>query len=268
MEHAMSSTPPLPTLVPSAEPVRLLSPDADRVRIDLDAYCWTCQHRHRLGRTPQDFAQELWEWEAKHRGHAYEFLSPARRIPPRFDDQVYAAAGEAPWWLALEENANVKISYAASVALTITLDGLASSSTFLVGQESTVVDNTTNLYVDGRLTARIRTGTTPTVDTEIRLYGYTALDDTPTYPDTITGTNGTRTLTNAYILDSGLISLGATAVSAASNITYPIRCLTVAEAFGVHPKRLGVFAVHNTVAALHATGPHVVTYIGAYITSI
>jgi hypothetical protein len=235
-----------------------VAPDA-RVRIDLDAYCWTCHHRHRLGRTPQDFTAELWEWEVKHRGHDFEFLSPARRLPPRFDDRVYADAGEAPWWLTLQENANVKLSYAASVALTITLDALASASTFLVGQESTVLDNTSNLYVDGRVTARIRTGGTPTVDTEIRLYGYAALDDTPTYPDTIT---------NAYMLDSGLMLMGSTAVSATGNLTYPLRCLTVAEAFGVHPKRFGLFAAHNTVAALHATGPHVISYIGAYITSV
>jgi hypothetical protein len=258
----------LPTLAPSTEPVRLLSPDAERVRIDLDAYCWTCEHRHRLGRTPQTFAEELWEWEAKHRDHAYEFLSPARRIPPHFDDQVYETAGEAPWWLALRENANVKLAYAASAALALTLDGLASASTFLVGQESTALDNTANLYVDGRITARVRTGATPTVDTEIRLYGYAALDDTPTYPDTIVGTNNPRTLTNAYILDSGLILVGATAVSASGNVTYPIRCLTVAEAFGLHPKRFGIFAAHNTVNALHATGPHVVAYTGAYITSV
>jgi hypothetical protein len=264
----MATALPLPLLRPSTEPVRLLSPDAERVRLDLDAYCWTCQHRHRLGRTPQDFTAELWEWEVKHRGHDFEFLSPRRRLPPHFDDQVYAAAGEAPWWLALKENANVKIAYAASAALTITLDALASASTFLVGQESTALLNTSDLYIDGRLSARIRTGATPTVDTEIRLYGYAALDDTPTYPDTITGTNSARTITNAYMLDSGLIPIGTTAVSATANLTYPIRCLTVAEAFGMHPKRFGVFVAHNNGGALHATGPHVVTYIGAYITSI
>lgn len=258
----------LPPLTPSAAPVRLLSPDAERVRIDLDAYCWTCGHRHRLGRTPQTFTQELWEWEAKHRGHAYEFLSPQRRLPPRFDDQVYEDAGEAPWWLALQENANVKIAYQSSAALTITLDGLGASSTFLTGQESTAVVNTSDLNIDGRITARVRTGTTPAVDTEIRLYGYSSLDDTPTYPDTIVGTNNARTLTSAYILDSALILLGSTAVSATSSITYPIRCLTIAEAFGLHPKRFGVFAAHNNTNALHATGPHVVTYIGAYLTSV
>ena len=30
-----------------------LSPDTDRVRVDLDAVCRTCKTRHRLGRTPR-----------------------------------------------------------------------------------------------------------------------------------------------------------------------------------------------------------------------
>jgi hypothetical protein len=243
-------------------------PDA-RVRLDLDAYCHTCQHRHRLGRTPQDFTAELWEWEAKHHDHEFEFLSPRRQLPPRFDDRAYQARGEAPWWLTYAENANVKIAYAAAVALTITLASLATSSTFLVGRASTALDNTSNLYVDGRITAIVTTGTTPTVDTEIRLYGYADLTDTPTYPDAITGTDAGKTITNAYILDTGLTLLGATAVSATSNVTYPIRCLTVAEAFGVHPKRVGIFAVHNTAVNLHATGTnHALQYSGAYITSV
>jgi len=243
-------------------------PDTALVQVDLDAYCWTCQHRHRLGRTPQHFTAEVWEWEAKHRGHDFEFLSPRRRIPPRFDDQPYAQAGEAPWWLTLRENANIKLTYATAATITITLASLPTSSTFLVGQESTAILNTTDLYLDGRITAKITTGTTPTVDTEIRVYGYYGMDDTPTYPDTITGTNSARTITNAYILDSGIILLGATAVSAVSNIGYPIRCLTIAEAFGFVPKRFGLFVVHNTAVNLHATGGnHSLNYIAAYLTS-
>jgi hypothetical protein len=250
-------------------PTVLHVPDAALVQVDLDAYCWTCNHRHRLGRTPQGFTAEVWEWEAKHRGHEFEFLSPRRRLPPSLDERPYAQAGAAPWWLEVQENANVKLAYAASAALTITLASLGSSTTFLSGRESTAVNNTANLYVDGRITVRIRTGTTPTVDTEIRVYGYAALDDTPTYPDTIVGTDNARSITNAYILDAGLVLLGATAVSATSNVDYFIRCLTVAEAFGFAPPRFGVYVAHSTVAALNATGgTHVLTYIGAYLTSL
>ena len=248
-------------------PTAIRSPDEARVRLDLDAMCHTCQHRHRLGRSLQDFTAEMWEWEVKHRGHDFEFLSPRRQLPLHFDDKVYEQAGDAPWWLLYTENANVKVSYAASAAFTTALASLASDTNLLAGHESTALDNTSNLYIDGRITARLTVGTSPTVDRELRIYGYASLDDTPTYPDTLTGISGNRTLTNAYMLDSGLILIGATAMSATSNLTYPIRCLTVAEAFGLHPKRLGVFVVHNAVAALHATSPNIISYIGAYITS-
>jgi hypothetical protein len=258
----------LPPLTPIVEPVRRRDHDAQSVHLDLDAYCWTCNHRHRLGRTLQSFTAEMWEWEAKHRDHAYEFLSPRRRLPARLGDSAYTDE-TAPWWLTVAENANVKLAYAASAAMTITLASLASSSTFLVGQESTAIVNTTDLYVDGRVTVKITTSATaPTVDTEIRVYGVQPLDDTPTWPDTMTGTNAGRTVTSAYILDSAFILLGATAVSAATAVGYPIRTLTLAEAFGFVPKRFSVYVAHNTGQALHATaGNHALTYIGAYLTS-
>src|SRR5262245_11433600 len=103
----------------------LETPDTSRVRLDLDAYCWTCKHRHRRGRTPQEFTSEMWEWEVKHRGHNFEFLSPHRRIPPGFDDRAYQQADEGPWWLQLAENANIKLAYSSAAAVTITLASLA-----------------------------------------------------------------------------------------------------------------------------------------------
>lgn len=248
---------------------QLISPDQERVRLDLDAYCHTCHHRHRLGRTPQTFTQEMWEWEAKHRAHDFEFLSPKRRIPPHFDDAVFQHACQAPWWLEYAENANVKIAYASSAALTCTLASLATSSTFVAGREATAIVNTSNSYVDYRVTAKITTGTSPTVDKEIRIYAYAVLDDTPTYPDTITGTDSAVTITNTYILQAGFILLGATSNSATSSVAYPIKCLTLAEAFGHCPTRWGLFIAHSTAVNLHATGGnHVISQIGAYLTVV
>lgn len=247
----------------------LISPDQERVRVDLDAYCHSCKHWHKLGCTPQSFTEEMWEWEAKHRGHEFEFLSPRRRLPRHFDDRVFAKAGDAPWWLRYRSNANIKIAYAASAALTCTLASLATSSTLLVGREATAIVNTTNLYVDYRVTAKITTGTSPTVDSEIRIYAYAVMNDTPAYPDTITGTDSGVTLTNAYIRDAGLTLIGATSNSATSSIGYPIRCLTIAEAFGHCPTRWGLWITHSTGVNLHATGGnHVLTQIGAYYTSV
>jgi hypothetical protein len=247
----------------------LRSPDDVRVRLDLDAYCHDCKHWHRLGCTPQGFTDEVWEWDAKHHGHDFEFLSPRRRLPRHYDDRAYQDAGIAPLWLEYAENANLKIAYNASTTITCTLTSLASSATFVAGRECTSIDNSSGLYFDYAITGKVTTGTSPTVNTEIRLYAYAALNDTPTYPDTITGVDATVTLTNTQILENGFMLLGGTTVSGTSNIGYPLgRLLTIAEAFGHARRRWGFFVTHNTVAALHATaGNHLLSHTAAYITS-
>jgi hypothetical protein len=240
------------------------------VQIHLDGYCHTCKQRHALRPyLPDDFTVELWSWYHKHQGHDFEFLSPRRRLPPRFRDRIWQKLGLAPWWLEYRENTNFKIQYDAAVALTLTLGSLASSATFVAGRESVAIDNSSApRSIDSELTAKITTGTTPTVDTEIRVYTYQALNpDTPTYPDTLTGSNADVTLTSPYTLSGGFVLMGSTGVAATSNISYPIKCLSLAVAYGKEPKRWGVYVTHNTVAALHATGGnHVLVRTPAYIT--
>src|SRR5262245_13225585 len=140
----------------------------DRLRLDLDAVCRTCRCRHRLGLTLQDFTEEAWAWHTKHPGHDVEFTSPRRRIPPRFRDALYWLTGWAPWWLLERENADIKIEWSASSAITIGLhNSIASSSTFVTGRESASINNATTKYVDYRIAVqKITTGTTPTVDKE------------------------------------------------------------------------------------------------------
>jgi hypothetical protein len=245
-------------------------PDEAGVQIRLDAYCHTCQHRHVLrALAPTDFSTEVWSWYHKHTGHAFEFLSPTRRLPRRFRDWFWQKLGFAPWWLEYAENTNFKLQYDAAAALTMTLTSLATNSTFQAGRESTVIDNSSSpRSIDSELTVKITTGTTPTIDTEIRIYAYQALNpDTPTYPDTITGANANVTLTSAYTLAGGFVAMGSTAVSATSSIGYPIKCLSLAQAYGKEPKRWGLYVAHNTVAALHATGTnHVLIRTPCYLT--
>ena len=238
------------------------------VRIHLDCYCHTCKlwHRPQPG-TPEQFTYELWDWRAKHVGHDFEFLSPKRRIPRGFRDWLWQKLGLAPWWLDYHANTNFKFFYGTPTAITISPASLASSATFIAGRESTAVDNSSNRNIDSEITAKSTTGTTPTVDKEIRLYGYQALNaDTPTYPDTVTGTDAALSLTSTYTLDGGFVLFGATSNSATSNIGYPIRCLSTAQAWGKEPKRWGLYLAHSTVAALHATGGnHIVNRTSAYL---
>ena len=240
------------------------------VQIALDCYCHTCKLWHRPQPcTPDGFSQALWEWHAKHVGHDFEFLSPRRRLPRRFRDWFWAKLGYAPWWLDYGENTNFKLAYAAAAAMTITLTSLATSSTWIAGRDAVAIDNSTTRNIDSEITARIAVGATVTADTEIRVYGVQALNpDTPTWPDTILGTNAAVALTSTYTRDGGIKPLlGATAVAATANVVYPIACLSTAQAWGKEPKRWTVFVTHNTTgSALNATQTApVITYTSSYL---
>lgn len=249
--------------------MQLKSADTPRVKIKLDAFCHDCKHRHLIDVPPDQFGHAAFEWQTKHAGHNFEFLSTDRTIPKHFDDSVFMKAGEAPWWLDYKHNADLKIAYAASAAITISPASLASSSTFVAGRESTAISNTTNKYIDYRVAGYITTGTTPTVDKEIRIYAYAGHDDTPTYPDVLDGTDSAETISNAYIL-SQLPLLGSSSNSATSDVAYHFTKLqTIAEAFGFCPKNWGIYVAHSTVAALNATaGNHVISQTGIYFTSV
>ena len=242
--------------------------DTSFVRLDLEAYCHDCRRWHRMGTTPQGFLAEAWEWEAKHRGHRIEFLSPKRRIKKGFDDTLLQGS-EPPWWLQYQENTNINIAYAASAAMITAdtdLDGLASSSTFLAGRETNSVDNTSNRYIDYRIGIKIQVSGTvnPTDGTEIRIYGYAVLDDTPTYPLAISGSSAALTVANVNQLDSTFVLFGATTVTTTQSIYYVPKCLTVAEAFGHAPLRWGLYVTHNTGTALHATTSGSIRQTGIY----
>lgn len=247
----------------------LKSPDNSLVRINIDAVCHDCKHRHKIDVLPDVFGQAAFDWNHKHLGHRIEFLSPQRLLPKGFDDRIFEQAGEAPWWLDYKHNADIKISYVADAAITMDLSALASSSTFVAGRESTWITNASN-YLDYRVSGTFISGTTPTAPSEHRLYYLSATEDTPAYPDVFDGTDSAETLTNTNIRDSLVIGWSGTA-STASNITYPIiSALTLVEAFGICPKHWGLFFSHAHTAALKTDVGNTNSLFqqGIYITSV
>jgi hypothetical protein len=151
--------------------------------------------------------------------------------------------------------ADVKTAYGSSSALTITLASLASSSGLTAGRASTAIDNTTNKYLDYIASGKVTTGTSPTAARSILVYVYGSMNDTPDYPDGITGSDAAKTMTSADIRNSGLVLAAAITTDSTSNRTYPIRPFSVASCFGGKlPKFWGLFVVHDTGVALHATG--------------
>jgi hypothetical protein len=149
----------------------------------------------------------------------------------------------------------LKPLYGASAVLTVThLDSLASDTNLLAGWSSAVISNASNLSVTEKITGILTTGTSPTGNTNIFVYLWEALNDTPTYPDAITGSEAQITLTSTNVLNAGAFKLvDSILVDSTSNRAYPFS-VDVAQYFGGHmPKNYGVFIVHNTVAALNAT---------------
>lgn len=161
----------------------------------------------------------------------------------------------------------------ASSAITITLASLASDTNLLAGRASTVYDCTTNVSggttppIDLLISVKITTGTTPTVNRRIEVWVYGSMDDTPNYPDAITGTDANKTITLSDIKACGLRLLDSMLTNATSNVGYYISSQSVAALFGgILPKKVGVFVVHNTAVNLNSTGSnHVITVTPVYL---
>lgn len=151
----------------------------------------------------------------------------------------------------------LKPSYGSAVALTFTsLASLANDSTnLLAGASSAVVDNTSNLSVDELVTGVIKMGTSPTAGNTIEVRAWSILDDTPTYPDTITGSDAAITLTSANTKNAGAIKLGAIIpVDATTSRLYAFS-FSLAQLFGGFvPKKWGIWIVNGSGATLASSG--------------
>lgn len=147
------------------------------------------------------------------------------------------------------------LNYVASSTLTISLNSLATSSTWLTGRQSTAVDNGTNKYLDYLLSGFVKVGTTPTASTEIRVYVVAAQDDTPTYPDAFGATDAGVTVTSVGV-GSGFLKLAAVMLVDATTTgrVYYFGPVSVAALFGgVVPKKWAAFVTHNTAVNLDAS---------------
>ena len=157
------------------------------------------------------------------------------------------------------------INYAASATITISPENVATSSTFLAGVESNVIDNTSNKYVDALLAGTWTAGTTPTINTNVYVYVLAIRDDAPYYPDVFDGTASAETVTAAgvgagFLKLAGILYVDATT----SNRVYDFGPVSVAQLFGgIMPPKWEIFITHNTGANSNSTaGNHVWKYTG------
>jgi hypothetical protein len=162
-------------------------------------------------------------------------------------------------------------SYGTWTDFTITLGGLASSSTLLAGREGTVVDNTSTLAEDYNIGGKITVGTTPTIDTRIEGWIYTNLTGLTTYPDVMDGTDSDETVTSAAIKRAAMtLAFVLDIDSTTSNRTYWIKEFSLVQRLGgVIPQKFGLFVTHNTGATLNATAAnHQLSYLAVNGSSV
>lgn len=159
--------------------------------------------------------------------------------------------------------ADIRTKYGTEAALTITLASLADDNTnTIAGRASTAVVNSGN-EIDMVVSGKMRTGTSPVSGRTIEIWAYAQIDDTPTYPDSVTGTDAAKTFTSANVLQSSMRFVATITTDSTTGRDYFIPPTSIASVFGgVLPKRWGIFILNRTGVALDSTGGnHKIVYL-------
>lgn|SRR5487761_500151 len=130
--------------------------------------------------------------------------------------------------------------------ITCTITSLANAA----ARQSTVVDNTTNLFLDALVQIQTKSAAAATsANGFLNIYGYGTVDAADSlYPEGITGTDGSVTLT----VPTNLRLIGTLNV-VANSVTYVSEPLSVAAAFGgVLPEKWGIVVENQSGATLDA----------------
>ena len=205
------------------------------------ALCWSCAHKHVLDFDPDiGPGAGFGNWLMKHPQHDVDFWWPERSAKR---SQLYTAYGH------LLSNNDIKLAYAATISVTITLASLAASSTLLAGRESTAIDNgASNKYLDYLLAGNYRTAATLLQAGTIRTAVVGARDDTPTWPDVFDGTDSVETVTTADIFNS-ICFLASDIATDATQRTWPFGPVSVESLFGKIPDQFVIFVTHTAQTA-------------------
>jgi hypothetical protein len=144
-------------------------------------------------------------------------------------------------------SSTIKIAYGTQgVAITISLNSLGNTSE----QQSTAVDNTSNLYLDALVQFKIKTGASGTSATGVvRIYFYATSDNGTDYTDGATGSDGSFTPTSPA---NARVAYSLNCVANAT--TYTSDPISVAAAYGgVLPAKWGIIIENQSGHALDAS---------------
>lgn len=149
---------------------------------------------------------------------------------------------------------DVKGFYVASNALTISLGTLATSATGVAGRESTAISNATNLYWDYFVGGKIVVGNSISTAGTVELWACGAVNNTPLYPDTVTGSDAAITFTSRDHLTSALRFLGEVKNSTTIALSYWFAPISIREVFGFVPTHFNLVVINRSTGLLAASG--------------
>ncbi len=154
--------------------------------------------------------------------------------------------------------ASVKEIFGTSTAITITLANLASSAT--AGRESTVIDNSSDLFLDALVYVTVNVGAGSIANDKCAYVFAYGSEDGTNYTDNATGSDAAITLnvpTNLHLV--AVISMPT------ASLTYKA-VFSVAQAFGgVLPRKWGI-VVRNYCGLALAAANNAASYSGVYAT--
>lgn len=139
--------------------------------------------------------------------------------------------------------------------MTITLASLGSTAS----REATAIDNTTNLFMDVKVSVKIKTNAAGVVATgAVNVFAYAAVDGGVTWAGGVTGTDAAYAGNKDALLFLGSLPAIALATTYAS-----VFSLSRAFGYGGIPANWGIVIDNESGAALDATaGSHAVLYQG------
>lgn len=158
---------------------------------------------------------------------------------------------------------DVKEAFGTATSMTITLNSLASSGT--AGRESTVVDNSSNLYTDALVELLIAYPNSATAnDKAVYVFAHGSLDGT-NYVESLTGSDAAFTIAGtAGALLTGLKLIGV--VNPIQNTTKRYGPFAVAGAFGgILPVKWGIVVLNYSGQTFSSSGCSA-QYRGVYST--
>lgn len=151
---------------------------------------------------------------------------------------------------------DLKLKYAASVAPTVTnLHSLAADANYLAGWTSASVNNTSNLYFDYLYGGTFTTHASNRQAGYIFVYVIAALNDTPTWPATASGTIGTEgalSFTDSEERDSLCRLLTSIPVDNTASAIYTFPPTGIAQLFGIVPPYHALFVTGNAASSTNA----------------